>query len=349
MSISDNNVDYFRNTGTVLGLGLNDASLDIANLGILTTSQTTSFGQTISLSNNGDDNILRVGEAFTMTRDPLVGSTRVTELTLVGTGTLTPLLGGSRSFIIAQSNTTPSQQYVIFPNGDLPVVSGSLVATISTQEAGFNFTTNAPVCFARGTMLQTDTGPRPIEELKAGDMVQTKDRGLQPISWIGSRAISARQLQASPHLRPICIAKGALGDGVPSADLVVSPQHRVLVRSKIAQKMFGTQEVLVAAKQLLQVNGVDIMDVSDAGVEYYHVLFAQHEIVLSNGAETESLYTGAEALKTISKSARAEIFNLFPELQDADYQAIGARALVSGRKGRALATRHAKHNRYLVM
>ena len=68
---------------------------------------------------------------------------------------------------------------------------------------------------------------------------------------------------------------------------ITSPQHRVLVRSRIAQKIFGTDEVLVAAKQLCQLDGIDIA--LDLGaVTYVHFLFDAHQVVFSNGAETES-------------------------------------------------------------
>ena len=83
-------------------------------------------------------------------------------------------------------------------------------------------------------------------------------------------------------------------------------------------------------------------------MEYFHILFDRHEVVISNGAETESLYTGPEALKSVGEAARAEIFALFPELRDRDHAAAGARVLASGRMGRRLAMRHARHGKALV-
>ena len=111
--------------------------------------------------------------------------------------------------------------------------------------------------------------------------------------------------------------------------------------------MFGTNEVLVAAKQLLQLDGIDIAE-DMTEVQYFHILCDRHEIVLSNGAETETLYTGAEAIKSVGAAAREEIFALFPELQDDAFIPEPARALVSGRKGRKLAVRHAQKERALV-
>lgn len=202
-------------------------------------------------------------------------------------------------------------------------------------------------CFVLGTLIRTENGEVPVETLAVGDMVATRDHGLRPILWIGSRLLNAAVLAANPQLRPIRIRAGALGDNSPSSDLLVSPQHRVLVRSRIAQKMFGTTEILVAAKQLLFLDGIDIAEDVDS-VEYFHFLFDQHEVVISNGAETESLYTGSEALKAIGKAAQAEIFALFPELHDRDYTPAPARMLASGRMGRKLAVRHALNGKTLV-
>jgi len=205
----------------------------------------------------------------------------------------------------------------------------------------------APVCFTRGTLIETAKGCVAIETLSIGDMVKTKDNGYQAIRWIGARKISGRELKVSPNLYAIRISAGTLGNNTPTADLIVSPQHRVLVRSNIAQKMFGTIEILVAAKQLLQIDGIDIA--SDMGnIEYFHMLFDQHEVVISNGAETESLYTGQEALRSVGAGARAEIFALFPELQDDAYKAEPARVLATGRMARRLAVRHIQNRKALV-
>lgn len=202
-------------------------------------------------------------------------------------------------------------------------------------------------CFVRGTMIATPRGEVRIEDLTADDLVITVDHGPQPIRWIGSSKVSASRLQAAENLRPIRIRAGALGANHPATDLTVSPQHRILVKSRIAEKMFGEIEVLVAAKQLLQVEGVDIVN-DMAEVEYFHMLFDRHEIVIANGAEAESLYTGPEALKSVTEEAREEIFALFPELMDRDYTPTAARVLVSGRQARKLAVRHIANKKPLV-
>lgn len=204
-------------------------------------------------------------------------------------------------------------------------------------------------CFCSGTRIETDRGHVAIENIIAGGLVRTRDHGLQPVRWIGSRDLTSADLQNAPKMRPIHIRAGALGPGIPVDDLYVSPQHRILIRSAIAQRMFGSPEVLVAAKHLCALDGIDIATDNKA-VRYFHMLFDRHEVIFSNGAETESLYIGQQALKSVGPAAYEEIFALFPELQRQNPAGlpIQARPFSSGREGRRLAERHAKNNKQLV-
>lgn len=202
-------------------------------------------------------------------------------------------------------------------------------------------------CFTPGTLIDTPAGPRLIEELASGDLVLTCDHGAKPVCWIGRRCLSGADLAAHPHLAPVRIAAGALGGDCPNADLVVSPQHRVLVRSAIAQRMFGAVEVLVAAKQLCGLPGIAPV-AAPGDVTYLHLLFDDHELIVSNGAVTESLYPAAEAMRAIGPAARDEILAIFPELADPARVLCSARPLVNGRQGRQMTRRHAQNQRPLV-
>ncbi|MFN3278087.1 MAG: Hint domain-containing protein [Paracoccus hibiscisoli] len=203
------------------------------------------------------------------------------------------------------------------------------------------------VCFAHGTLIETPDGAVPVQDLRVGDLVMTRDHGPQPLRWTGSQHLSAAMLRRHPRLVPVRIRAGALGAGSPAQDLVVSPQHRVLVRSRIAQRMFGTTEVLVAAKQLLVLDGFDLAtDLTE--VTYHHVMFDQHEVVTSNGAETESLYAGAQALRMVGPAARDELMALFPQLALPDHLPSPARELPPNRMVRQMAERHRRNARALV-
>lgn len=202
-------------------------------------------------------------------------------------------------------------------------------------------------CFVAGTLIATEAGPRPVESLKVGDLVLTRDHGAQPVRWIGRTRIEGLSLARNARLRPIRLGAGTLGANLPDADLLVSPQHRVLVRSRIAQTMYGTDEVLVAARQLTELEGIAVAE-DLAAVDYVHVMFDRHEIVLSNGAETESLYAGPVALEGIGAAARAELLEIFPELAEGDHLPHPARLFAEGHKARRMAARHAKNERPLI-
>ncbi len=203
-------------------------------------------------------------------------------------------------------------------------------------------------CFTVGTMIATPDGLRAVEDLVPGDLVLTRDNGAQPLRWIGIRRLDAIDLHLHENLRPVRISAGALGDNMPETDLVVSLQHRILVRSRIAERMFGQPEVLVAAKQLLQFDGVDLED-DLTEVTYVHILFDRHEVVRANGAESESLYLGPMALEAVGSAALAEIRMIFPELLEDGFEPAQARLLASGRQGRRLATRHRQNSQPLFM
>ncbi len=170
-------------------------------------------------------------------------------------------------------------------------------------------------CFTPGTLIATPRGEKLVEELQLGDRVITRDNGLQEIRWIGHRALGAQDLQNAPHLKPVLIRAGALGHGLPERDMLVSPQHRLLLNSERAALYFEEREVLAAAKHLTGMEGVDQVEAS--GTTYIHFMFDQHEVVLSNGAWTESFQPGEQVLDGMGAEQRDEIFDLFPELREA--------------------------------
>lgn len=164
------------------------------------------------------------------------------------------------------------------------------------------------ICFAKGTLIETPQGPRFIETLREGDLVNTLDHGAQPIRWIGSRRVPGTGDHA-----PIRIKAGAMGN---IRDLRVSPNHRMLVSGATADLLFGQSEVLVAAKHLI--NDDTIRPAPVEQVDYYHFLFDAHEIVFAEGCPSESLFPGKQSLLSVSDDARAEIITLFPELEHRD-------------------------------
>lgn len=162
------------------------------------------------------------------------------------------------------------------------------------------------------SLIQTTNGPRQIGEIRTGDLVETRN-GAKPIRWTGKRKFSKAQLVANPKMFPVRITKGSVGHGLPDRDLLVSRQHRLLISSTIAKRMFGHAEVLIPAIKLIEMPGIYV-DTEVEGIEYCHILFDAHEVIFCEGAPTESLLPGPQALELMPPEAREEILAIFPEL-----------------------------------
>lgn len=163
-------------------------------------------------------------------------------------------------------------------------------------------------CFTPGTQIATAKGWQAVETLRRGDRVVTRDNGLRRIAWIGRRDLSYSDLQEVPTLRPVLVRKGAFGFGSPSQDMLVSPKHRLLVEAEHPVR----EEVLIAAEQLI--DGRAIRMASVLGVSYLHILLEAHEVILANGAWTESFHPDDETMKSLDRDMRSEIVSLFPEV-----------------------------------
>lgn len=182
---------------------------------------------------------------------------------------------------------------------------------VGTME--FHNIENVVPCFTPGTRIATPKGEKLVEDLKAGDRVITRDNGIQEIRWIGAKVMDWKAVAVNPHLNPVLIRAGALGNGLPERDMMVSPNHRILVANDRTALYFDEREVLAAAKHLVDNRGVELVE--PAGVTYIHFMFDHHEVVLSDGAWTESFQPGDHSLKGIGNAQRQELFELFPELE----------------------------------
>jgi len=196
-------------------------------------------------------------------------------------------------------------------NTDLWVVHHSLGTLVKTQDDTLQ---GGVICFTPGTRIATPDGPRLVEDLREGDQVRTRDNGSQDIQWIGSRRMTGARLFVMPRLRPVRIRAGALGIERPEEELLVSPEHRMLVRGPAAQALFNTPEVLVPARDL--VNGSTIaVDLAVREVTYVHLLLPNHQILWANGVETESFHPASADLSTLADTDRTRLLAQFPDLE----------------------------------
>ncbi|ARO13563.1 type I secretion target repeat protein [Ketogulonicigenium robustum] len=192
-------------------------------------------------------------------------------------------------------------------------------------------------CFAEGTLITTGRGAVPVQDLRAGDLVLTKDKGLQPIKWVGRSHLDAAMLDMRPNMLPVRIAKGALGAGMPHTDLTVSPQHRMVVSGDAVHAATGNDEAFIAAKHMTNLPGVSVMQ-DATEVTYYHILLDAHSVIFANGAPSESFFLGDYTRRTLNPRLMAEVRQVVPGVDDPDFSPVMARPALRGRDAREVLT-----------
>ncbi|KAG1715452.1 Iron-regulated protein FrpC [Nymphon striatum] len=255
------------------------ADADVLNVG----SNDTAYGQ------DGDD-------VFNLSPADLNGG----DLTIVG-GELDETVGDTLNI------QGPAEIVYDVPGGE----SGT-IHLLRHRRSRHNI--NYVPCFTPGTLIKTRLGAVAVEDLETGDRVLTRDNGYRAIRWAGKRHLSASDIAQKPSLAPILIRAGALGPNLPEVDMMVSPQHRVLISTLNTQLLFGEDEVLIMAHDLLTLDGVE-QAIPDDGVTYVHFMFDSHELVLSDGIWTESYQPGDLSLGSMDHERREEIYAIFPELK----------------------------------
>ncbi|AKS46377.1 Hint domain-containing protein [Octadecabacter temperatus] len=244
--------------------------------------------------------------------------------------------------------------YFVFTNGSWYFIPGpgsefSVGATLGSYQS--HTTTGTPystiTCFVRGTLIDTKHGLMPVEDIQTGTEVLVANGCYKPLRRVLSRKIRAKELQENTKLAPVRIMAGAIALGVPSRDLLVSRQHRMLISSNICERMFGEPEALVAAIKLTELPGIHC-EPANKGMEYFHLFFDQHEVIFAEGAPTESFYPGPEALKALSPEARTEISCIFPEVDEHGFEPKAARYIPSGKRQKALIARHLKNRQPML-
>ena len=205
-----------------------------------------------------------------------------------------------------------------FPNGEMVILEG--IAPSQIDEAHELYAAGIP-CFVKGTLIATARGEVPVEDLRIGDLVKTRDDGLQPIRWIGNRLHSKDELDAAPHLAPVHIPANLLGNHSP---LLVSPLHGMV----LDQRHGAAGRQLVHAKHLVEAPGPIRQAKGKKSVQYFHILLPRHSILFANGAQSESFYPGPEALCLFGAMDLAALARLLPGILTNPVEKIyGPRAL----------------------
>ena len=174
---------------------------------------------------------------------------------------------------------------LVMPLG--PLSATDEYSLLSSEAVAGELGSVAFVSFTRGTKITMGNGMQvPVEELTEGDRVLTRDHGVQPIQWTGQQTVRAEGANA-----PVVIQKGALNN---ADDLILSPDHRLFIYQRRDEIGAGRAELLIRARHL--VNGETIWRDTGGHVDYFHLLFASHEIIYVEGIPAESLLVSPDVL-----------------------------------------------------
>lgn len=218
--------------------------------------------------------------------------------------------GTSQSTTVSVYQTENGDVFVKFPN-DLQISSMEITGKVADGYSSITQGTSSSsrvVCFALGTYIQTPDGHRKIETLRVGDLVVTLDHGERPIRWI-HRAKQPLNI-AERDAKPVLIEQGALGTDRPNRDLVVSPQHRILLGGSGQLENTFPEEVLAPAKALTTLQGIRHMN-GKRDITWVHFAFDKHEAVYANGCVAESLLFGPMVLNGLSDTQRLVLLDMY--------------------------------------
>ena len=194
---------------------------------------------------------------------------------------------------------------------------------------GTDITVSTAPCYCPGTLILTDSGEVPVQDLKIDDQMMTMSGQLRPIKWIGRRSYGGRFLLGQKHILPVCIKAGALDENTPQRDLWISPHHAMYLEG-----------VLIEARDL--VNGVSIVQPDDTdAVEYFHIELDTHDVIIAEGSLSET-FIGDDSRGMFHNAHEYPV--LYPEEQqapvryyaprcDSGYEVEAARQRIEGRAG----------------
>ncbi len=334
--------------GSTLNQGVGDESYALDNFAIVSTNDTSIDPVTFTSAGSSNNDTIEGGDG----NDSIMGEEGADQLsgdagndTIDGGEGDDNILGGAGedSIITGQGadtvNAGDDADYIVGSSGDVidggeggddndtlflgdenAVITydsgnpenGTVTFSDGTTLTFTNIETVIP-CFTPGSRVKVERGTYKVEDLRVGDLIETRDNGLQPIRWIGHKQLNQCDLAQAPHLRPIRIRKGALGKGVPNRDMQVSPQHCMLIEGNQAELLFGADQVLVRAKHLTHLPGVEVVSACER-VTYIHLMCDAHEVIRVDNAWTESFQPGDMVHNQEAREIFGDLLAEFPEL-----------------------------------
>lgn len=306
----------------------NQSGIDGQTLSALASGETATADVTVGGNTSIGSNV-DAEDAWTL-RDTVTGQVFQVTSMEVRSGAATG------HYLISEVRMVAGRTYEVVEYDNLPDSSGGPI---------LNYT--EVVCYAPGTLIDTPDGPRAVETLKPGDMVMTQDHGPQPIRW--TRSGDHPLEDAETDAKPVLIKAGALGRNVPAQDLIVSPQHRILVGGAGQLDGVFATEAFAPAKSLTAVPGIRHMK-GKTQITWVHFACDRHEVVTANGCLSESLLLGPMVLNGLTAIERRALTDLFGPAATPDAALNGppARECLKVGTGKRQLAKHLKENGRLV-
>jgi len=277
----------------------------------------------------GDDNIQGGTGNDTFVYRPGDGSDTITDFNTGNTGTLDDGDNSNNDFIdlsgfygsvfelhadqaddgvLNQSNTTGPEAVDYSDNDQFAPGEGITFTGASADNSSFTSENTGVACYAPGKLIETPEGPCAVETVAVGDMVYTLDHGPQPVRWIHSGVHALEKVDIDA--KPVLIAAGALGKGLPAQDLIVSAQHRLLVGGCGQLDGWFKTEAFAPAKSLTAIPGIRHMR-GKQSIAWIHFACDHHEVVIANGCLSESLLLGPLVMNELPHIERKALANIF--------------------------------------
>lgn len=164
--------------------------------------------------------------------------------------------------------------------------------------------------------LRTPCGPRRAENIRPGDLVVTRDDGLQAVRMVWSRTVTEAEIAADPSLAPVRLKPRAIGPLMPQRDLLLAGDHRILVPGHRLVDMPDESACLISARDIAEASDEAYFDKSRGDVTFYNIVFDAHQIFCADGLPVESFVPSKKNLSSMDAAAKCQIKSLFPDAKD---------------------------------
>ncbi|MCV3271642.1 Hint domain-containing protein [Roseobacter sinensis] len=188
-------------------------------------------------------------------------------------------IAGVKMGYVPSAPLQPGVTYTYVGGGDIDNILQSQGGA-DTRQTYAQYEQQSVPCFGPGTMIRTENGEIPVEWLETSDKVLTRDHGYQPIVWIGRTKLDPGYFTQYPAERPVCIPAGSCGANMPTHDLHVTGDHRLLFTSAKAEMLFFSSEVLLPAKAWPD-RGHGFQFFPAEPYTLTHIACAQHEVIMA--------------------------------------------------------------------